>query len=52
MAFCTSLEGQTVLALSVYATSAFREHSMISVVLVVQGIVNGRKPSRPVASSD
>ncbi|KAI9853039.1 MAG: hypothetical protein M1838_002819 [Thelocarpon superellum] len=40
MAFCTSLESQTVASLSVYATSAFKEHSLISVVLVVQGIVN------------
>ena len=40
MAFCTSLEGQTVLSLSVYATSAFEHHSLISTVLVVQGVVN------------
>lgn len=41
MAFVTSLEGQTVLSLSVYATSAFKEHSLISIVLVVPGVVNG-----------
>ena len=29
-------------SLSVYATSDFKHHSLISVVLVVQGIVNGR----------
>ncbi|KAI9826331.1 MAG: hypothetical protein M1832_000248 [Thelocarpon impressellum] len=40
MAFSTSLEGQTVASLSVYATSAFQSHSLIAVVLVVQGIVN------------
>ncbi|KAI9675355.1 MAG: hypothetical protein M1817_001259 [Caeruleum heppii] len=40
MAFVTSLEGQTILALSVYATSAFSKHSLIAVVFVVQGIVN------------
>ncbi|KAK2746075.1 hypothetical protein FQN57_003415 [Myotisia sp. PD_48] len=40
MAFCTSLEGQTVLSLSAYATSSFSKHSLISTVLVVQGVVN------------
>lgn len=40
MAFCTSLEGQTVASLSVYATSAFAKHSLISTVLVIQGVVN------------
>jgi hypothetical protein len=42
MAFCTSLEGQTVMSLSAYATSAFSKHSLISTVLVVQNVVNGR----------
>ncbi|KAJ5234302.1 uncharacterized protein N7469_003470 [Penicillium citrinum] len=40
MAFCTSLESQTVMSLSVYATSAFSKHSLISTVLVVQNVVN------------
>lgn len=41
MAFCTSLEGQTVLSLSVYATSSFSKHSLISTVMVVQNVING-----------
>jgi hypothetical protein len=41
MAFTTSLEGQVVSTLSVFATSSFNAHSLISTVLVVQG-VNGR----------
>lgn len=41
MAFCTSLEGQTVASLAVYATSSFKKHSLISTVLVVQNVVNG-----------
>ncbi|KKA25263.1 Siderochrome-iron transporter MirC [Rasamsonia emersonii CBS 393.64] len=40
MAFCTSLEGQTVASLAVYATSSFSKHSLISTVLVVQNVVN------------
>ncbi|KAJ9243422.1 hypothetical protein DTO169E5_2665 [Paecilomyces variotii] len=40
MAFCTSLEGQTVSSLSAYATSSFSKHSLISTVLVVQNVVN------------
>ncbi|KAI9803277.1 MAG: hypothetical protein M1825_002068 [Sarcosagium campestre] len=40
MAFSTSLEGQVIASLSVYATSSFSKHSLIAVVLVVQGIVN------------
>ncbi|PCG91911.1 Major facilitator superfamily domain, general substrate transporter [Penicillium occitanis (nom. inval.)] len=40
MAFCTSLEGQTVASLAVYATSSFKKHSLISTVLVVQNVVN------------
>lgn len=42
MAFCTSLESQTIMSLSAYATSAFSKHSLISTVLVVQNVVNGR----------
>lgn len=41
MAFTTSLEGQVVLSLSVFATSSFNNHSLISTVYVVQGVVNG-----------
>lgn len=44
MAFSTSLETQTVITLSVYATSSFLQHSLVSTVLVVQGIVNGTQP--------
>ncbi|BDD55731.1 hypothetical protein MPDQ_004801 [Monascus purpureus] len=40
MAFCVSLEGQTITSLSAYATSAFSKHSLISTVLVVQNVVN------------
>ncbi|KAL4874132.1 siderophore iron transporter mirC [Aspergillus spectabilis] len=40
MAFCTSLEGQTIMSLSAYATSAFSKHSLISTVLVIQNVVN------------
>ncbi|BCS30258.1 siderochrome-iron transporter MirC [Aspergillus puulaauensis] len=40
MAFCTSLEGQTIMSLSAYATSSFSKHSLISTVLVVQNVVN------------
>lgn len=42
MSFCTSLEGQTVMSLGAYATSAFSKHSLISTVLVVQNVVNGK----------
>lgn len=49
LAFCTSLEGQTTINLTVYATSAFSKHSLVSTVYVVQGVVNGRSihPSSP-----
>ncbi|EFW15560.1 hypothetical protein D8B26_002337 [Coccidioides posadasii str. Silveira] len=40
MAFSTSLEGQTVMSLSPYATSSFSKHSLISTVLVVQNVTN------------
>ncbi|CAF9933023.1 hypothetical protein IMSHALPRED_009041 [Imshaugia aleurites] len=40
VAFCTSLEGQTTTNLTVYATSAFAEHSLVATVYVVQGVVN------------
>lgn len=48
MAFCTSLEGQTLMSLSAYATSAFSRHSLISTVLVVQNVVNGTQELRHV----
>ena len=41
LAFFTSLEGQTTTNLTVYATSAFKTHSLVATVLVVQGVVNG-----------
>ncbi|KAL8966296.1 MAG: hypothetical protein Q9197_006064 [Variospora fuerteventurae] len=40
LAFFTSLEGQTTINLTVYATSAFLNHSLVATVLVVQGVVN------------
>ena len=43
MAFVTSLDGQTVLSLSVFATSSFSKHSLITVVYTVQGIVLGMR---------
>lgn len=46
MAFCTSLESQTVASLAPYATSAFSQHSLISTVLVVQNVVNGKRSSK------
>ncbi|KAI6713780.1 hypothetical protein JHW43_003720 [Diplocarpon mali] len=39
-AFTVSLEGQVVQSLSVFATSSFQAHSLISTVYVVQGVVN------------
>ncbi|QSZ29992.1 hypothetical protein DSL72_004510 [Monilinia vaccinii-corymbosi] len=40
IAFTTSLEGQVVASLAVFATSSFNNHSLISTVLVVQNVVN------------
>ncbi|KAM5438871.1 hypothetical protein McanMca71_000616 [Microsporum canis] len=40
MAFCSSLETQTVASLTAYATSSFSKHSLISTVLVIQNVVN------------
>ncbi|MCJ1422296.1 hypothetical protein MMC29_000176 [Sticta canariensis] len=40
LAFFTSLEAQTTINLTVYATSAFKLHSLVSTVLVVQNVVN------------
>ena len=41
LAICTSLESQTTINLTVFATSAFSKHSLVSTVLVVQQVVNG-----------
>ncbi|KAI9691419.1 MAG: hypothetical protein M1822_007490 [Bathelium mastoideum] len=41
MAFSTSLEQQTTTNLTVYATSAFHEHSLVSTVAVIQGVIQG-----------
>ncbi|MCJ1359376.1 MAG: hypothetical protein MMC33_009378, partial [Icmadophila ericetorum] len=40
LAYFTSLEGQTTVNLTAYATSAFSKHSLIATVYVVQGVVN------------
>lgn len=42
LAFFTSLEQLTTTNLTAYATSAFKTHSLIATVLVVQGVVNGK----------
>ena len=42
MAFSTSLEQQTTTNLTVYATSAFAEHSLVSTVAVIQGVIQGK----------
>lgn len=39
LAYATSLEGQTTTNLTIFATSAFKSHSMVSTVLVIQGVV-------------
>ncbi|KAF2233472.1 MFS general substrate transporter [Viridothelium virens] len=39
MAFTTSLEQQTTTNLTVYATSAFSEHSLVATVAVVQSVI-------------
>ena len=39
LSYATSLEGQTTNNLTIYATSAFKAHSLVSTVLVVQGVV-------------
>ncbi len=41
MANVTSLEVQVTSALAPFATSAFKTHSLISTVYVVQGVVSG-----------
>ncbi|ESZ89922.1 hypothetical protein SBOR_9684 [Sclerotinia borealis F-4128] len=40
ISFTTSLEGQVVASLAVFATSSFNDHSLISTVLVIQNVVN------------
>ncbi|MCJ1411817.1 hypothetical protein MMC19_005909 [Ptychographa xylographoides] len=40
LAFCTSLEGQTTVNLTVYATSSFAEFPLVATVYVVQEVVN------------
>lgn len=39
LAYATSLEGQTTTNLTIFATSAFKAHSLVATVLVVQGVV-------------
>jgi MFS family permease len=39
LAYATSLENQTTVNLTIYATSAFRAHSLVATVLVIQNIV-------------
>lgn len=39
LAYATSLEAQTTTNLTIFATSAFKAHSLVSTVLVVQGVV-------------
>jgi MFS family permease len=38
LAYATSLEGQTTTNLTIFATSAFNAHSLVSTVLVIQGV--------------
>ena len=45
MVYATSLEGQTTNNLTVYATSAFGAHSLVSTVTVVQSVVLCRSTS-------
>lgn len=39
VSYATSLEGQTTVNLSIFATSAFSAHSLISTVTVIQGVI-------------
>lgn len=41
MAFTVSLEGQVTYSLTAFAVSSFNNHSLLSTVFVVQGVVNG-----------
>lgn len=49
VAFTTSLEAQVTAPLAAFAVSSFSNHSLLSTVVVVQGVVNGELlgPSRP-----
>ncbi|CAG9949910.1 unnamed protein product [Clonostachys rosea f. rosea IK726] len=40
MAFVTSLEGQVINSLLIFVTSSFQNHSMVSTINVVQGVIN------------
>lgn len=41
MAFTVSLEGQVTYSLAAFAVSSFNNHSLLSTVYVIQGVVNG-----------
>jgi len=41
MAFTVSLEGQVTYSLAAFAVRSFNNHSLLSTVYVVQGVVNG-----------
>jgi hypothetical protein len=45
MAFVTSLEGQVQTSLTVFVTSSFQSHSLVSTIGVVQGVINGSSPA-------
>jgi hypothetical protein len=45
MAFTVSLEGQVTYSLAAFAVSSFNNHSLLSTVYVVQGVVNGMSRS-------
>ena len=45
MAIILSLEIQTTSLLTNFATSAFAQHSLLSTVFVVQGVINGMGPN-------
>ena len=44
VAFTTSLEAQVTAPLAAFAVSSFQNHSLLSTVYVVQGVVNGMQP--------
>lgn len=47
MAFMTSLEGQVTGSVAPFVTSSFREHSLVSTVNVVQGVIYGESAMQP-----
>lgn len=51
MAFITSLEGQVTGSVTVFVTSSFSEHSLVSTVNVVQGVILGKFATHPVTTS-